>query len=333
MNRYVLILLLGLSCFLTACGYTDYLQKFIDENGTGSSISGSAIGETVSGNAVDSGEGAGSSAAVSSAGIYAAENVTKEMQTAAYWIGKAYAKDKVLLSAKEIQNLNQINKSENDTDESNALKDDDFLVVTGRKLSLTDSGRTTYAMGSKLELAAEDEASDFAEKNKIHDNYIVKIPVNGSKGKTSYELTALPLGEDVHLGYLEYTRSNILTLSMTWLGCRVDGKEQTMNQVLHDIFSCFGFEVSEDGSKLPLLSDVPRVDVSLLDVKEKKQKLESIYPGAVLMKNDEPLIYLGCMDGQYYVLGESDGIIGVQSLTKTDENEKSWLEQLSWILG
>ena len=120
MNKYVVILLLGITCLLTACGYREFLQSYLGTP-SGSAVSGGGMKndadrtlptgqwglKTASGSSLYEIRGETvSGAVVSGSGVASADNVTAQMQTADYWIDRTMTPDKVLMSAEEITAFN-----------------------------------------------------------------------------------------------------------------------------------------------------------------------------------------------------------------------------------
>lgn len=103
MNKYVVTLLIVLTCILTACGYRDSMRKFVEE-ASGRAVSGGGSNMERESGRIDS---AVSDSAVSGMGTHPAENVTVEMQKADLWIAKTVSRNRVLMSAKEIGEFNQ----------------------------------------------------------------------------------------------------------------------------------------------------------------------------------------------------------------------------------
>lgn len=103
MNKYIVTLLIVLTCLLTACGYRDYLKRNM------AGVSGQAVsggGEDMKNRSVESST-ADTGTAISGSGIHSADNVTAEMQTAEFWIGKTVSPDKIIMTEKEIEAFNE----------------------------------------------------------------------------------------------------------------------------------------------------------------------------------------------------------------------------------
>ena len=454
-----------LTCTLTACSYTDYVREFIEQNAvSGSSVSGAAAGNTsgsgVSADSTASGSSVSGSAVMtaSGSGVYSSAYVTAEMQTAEYWIGKSYAKDKVLLTESEIQSVNEkrlkdlsgdsnavfydiqnydekikgsvlhmlmaqedlLNTSVYDTngdkissdvlkafmdncgikdiadfnnvrygivceecvvqklpahdkhvitgeramsdmaslristlmvnepvlilytsldkawyfvmsenctgwvtkealafcDSKNAWQEaqetDDFIVVSDRKLWLDSENK--FSMGTKLVIATGEEAQQYMKKYPVHDSYLVRVPVADKDGKLTFKIREIPIGENVHRGYLEYTRANILTQAMKFTGSFSGNGDFAEEQVVECIYSCFGFKLPLDRKTWTLIPADNRIDIAVVEDKLTKNDTNRLNPGMILVRKNRPCIYLGYQDGRAYALTKSDGVMTVKTI-------------------
>lgn len=103
MNKYIVTLLIVLTGLLTACGYRDYLYRNLSKS-SGQAVSG---GGTGMGHPTAAPSPDPDTAVVSGNGIHSSDYVTAEMQKAEFWIGKTISPDRILMTQKEIENLNK----------------------------------------------------------------------------------------------------------------------------------------------------------------------------------------------------------------------------------
>ena len=77
MNKYIVTLLIALTCLLTACGYRDYIYRTVAD------VSGQAV--SGGGTEMNSHSAAGGGdTAISGSVVHSSDNVTADMQTADY---------------------------------------------------------------------------------------------------------------------------------------------------------------------------------------------------------------------------------------------------------
>lgn len=223
-----------------------------------------------------------------------------------------------------------------------------FLVITGDKVCLKPNpynnltSQREFTMGTKLELAEDKEYISALGRKMIHDNYAVKIPVRRADGILTYELAAMPAGKDVHEGYIGYTRANVLRLAFKMLG-NIYGwggmfDSRDCSSLTRDIYLCFGLRLPRNSSAQALIPGEGRIDISGLSDKEKIQKLYSVNAGTILQMPGHVMIYLGCVDHNYFVISANGssalGAVTVNALNiQSKGNEKTWLSRLTTIVG
>jgi len=129
---------------------------------------------------------------------------------------------------------------------------DDFAVATADRVQFyADESRTIssgwFGMGTRLPLASRNEPER------------VKVPVRRMDGRFDTETAWLPRSDDVHIGYVPYTRRNIVTIAFKLLGSPYDwsgawfGRQH--EKTYNDIFACFGFELPNHGALFTYFND------------------------------------------------------------------------------
>jgi hypothetical protein len=89
-------------------------------------------------------------------------------------------------------------------------------VVTGNRIRLENDpllpqiSEMEFTMGTKLPLAKPDELPDLIRDRRVYQNYVVKLPVRNGSGELEFVLAPIPISNDVTVGYLPYTRANII---------------------------------------------------------------------------------------------------------------------------
>lgn len=223
-----------------------------------------------------------------------------------------------------------------------------FLVVTGDRIQTKEipgdelSGNYEFTMGTKLPLAEnaawKDLKSKSGDKNSVYDSYVVKVPKRSEDGSLTYALLAIPLNKEVSIGYMEYTRANILRQAFKMLGNPygwggADG-ERDCSSLVRDVYLCFGFHLPRNSGDMAKLSE--NVDVKGLSEKETIQKLMGAEPGAILQMPGHVMIYLGCEDKNYFVLSARGGKfqrVMINDLHAQTEDGKNWAAQLETIVN
>lgn len=244
--------------------------------------------------------------------------ITSDMVKPSYWKELLKEKNKQLLNADEIQNLNTKINGENNVD----LKSKAVLVVTQDRIVLEPSisqpeiSEVELPMGTVLELVPEDKIpTNLAERGPWY-NYVVYLPVTNQNGKIEKKYALIPVHYNVSIGYLSLTPENIIETSLRCLG----DSYKLMNNTtfITSVYKCFGMELSLDSGI--------KVDLSTLTVDEKKGRLKSIPVGSILQIENEYAIYLGTQNGNYYIISSMNGKVNSIVLSKVE------LENLTSII-
>ncbi len=173
----------------------------------------------------------------------------------------------------------------------------DFAVCTGDFVPFYSDESCRYVsgwfrMGDRLPLASEDNPG------------MINAPVRKMNGQFEIEQAWLAKDADVHVGYLPYTRRNIVEtalklldnpydLSMAWYG-----RNHETTDI--DIFACFGFE-------LPLYAELFSFYGSDTRVVHPEVGREEQYKA--ILANDPFVTILNCSTGHNQLfLGEYNGV-------------------------
>ncbi len=231
---------------------------------------------------------------------------------------------------------------------------ENFLVVTGKELRLTEdilmpeTSNLLLPMGTRLPLIPSDKAPKEVNGRATYGNYVVKLPVRSENGYITDVYDLIPISSDVSVGYLPYTRENVLRQSFKLLGDRYGWagmfNANDCSGIVHEVFACFGFNLPRTAAGQQSFLDLKRVSVSGLSINEKKAVLDDTPAGTLLYFSGHIMIYLGSFDGEYYVLSSTGGFTNVNAdenrvvmsvvvnpLSVKKKNEKTWLELLSAI--
>jgi hypothetical protein len=128
----------------------------------------------------------------------------------------------------------------NKTEIDSYVNSPNFLVCTGDRIQYYSNENCTYAsgwigMGDRIPIASKGNIQK------------IKVPVRRANGKFSIETSWLPKNADVSIGFLPYTRRNVVMTAFKLLDNPYDwsgaffGREH--NTTYRDIFSVFGFEL------------------------------------------------------------------------------------------
>jgi len=121
----------------------------------------------------------------------------------------------------------------------------DFIVATADRVPFyTDESCTCasgwFGLGARLPLVSKSNPR------------VVKIPVRKMNGQFTTETAWVANNNDVHVGFLPYTRRNIVLTAFKLLGTPYDWSGAWFGRqhetIYRDIFACFGFDLPYHGS-------------------------------------------------------------------------------------
>lgn len=180
----------------------------------------------------------------------------------------------------------------------------DFLMVTGKNIEVNlDSSDSNsdreFALGTKLFLVKTD-------KDSAADDYKIKIPEKNSNGELSFTYGKVSHSKDVCLGYLPYTRYNVVTEAFKFLGTEYDWGDKNSGRdcssFIMYIYKTFGFNLPRNTDEQEVCSDnVLKFTVSD-DLQKRIKTLDGLKPGDVLYMPSHAMMYLGEYNGDHYVI-------------------------------
>lgn len=226
------------------------------------------------------------------------------------------------------------------------VQPENYLVVTGNKLGIYFTPENSAAelveltMGARVPLAGGDVEPGGA--------YRVKLPVRGDNGELLVKKASIPAGSDVSVGYMRYTRANIIRQAFKILGERYGWggmfNARDCSAFVMDVYKSFGLMLPRNGDEQER-SAGKTVSFESLDTEQRYEVVGSLLPGASLHTPTHEMLYLGEHNGLHYVIhditsyGEinSDGSIGkavlnrvaVTDLSLTRRNGMAFIDSLT----
>jgi cell wall-associated NlpC family hydrolase len=195
---------------------------------------------------------------------------------------------------------------------------DPFLVIAGNRATTNFNPNTPgvsevrLEMGARLPLIDPDEVDHNVDGQHPAASYIVQLPVRTEKGALELRHALIARNQDVHLGYMPYTRRNVLHQAFKFLGERY-GWGHSYNArdctgLVLEVFKTFGF-VMPRNSMQQGHSDIGenvRFDIDA-PAEEKLAALSGADVGDLLYSTGHVMLYLGCVDGEHYVIHDLTG--------------------------
>lgn len=233
-----------------------------------------------------------------------------------------------------------------------AQPEDDFLLVTGDKIRLEydpQNERTSeleLSMSVKLILCAPEEFPASKEGRHAVDNYVVKIPARDSEGYLYYEYAYVQRSQDVHVGYLPYTRTNLLELAFKSHGDRYGWggmyNARDCSAYMLEVYRCFGIQLGRN-SRAQAETNCKTLNLAGMSDETKSEMLRHTPAGSILFFPGHIMMYLGEENERFYVISATGSMVPedsatgevipyqtvmVNDLSATRKNGKTWLQSM-----
>lgn len=198
------------------------------------------------------------------------------------------------------------------------INNENFLVVTGKRVYTNynpqkpEISELQLDMGVKAPLAKKDEIKEnFYDQNPAG-NFVIKIPTRNTDGNLVFDYALIQRLDDVSMGYLPYTKANIIKQAFKFQGERYgwggmfNGRDCTA--FVLDIYRTMGIKIPRNSSEqgklaAGLFHDMPE-DMKL---EEREKMFDKLEPGTGLYMSGHAMIYLGKYKDEYYMIHDFSG--------------------------
>ena len=191
-----------------------------------------------------------------------------------------------------------------------------FVVITGTKVAPRDAvmGKPVAdwraGMGAKLPF--------FGMKK---EGYQVEIPRRDAQGAVIWQKAWIHGKADVSVGYLPYTRANILRQAFKMLGEHYGwgglNEGRDCSSFIMDIYNVFGIRAPRNADQQEAVPGRRIVLRGIGDVASRYALLTQASPGATLHMRNHVMLYLGEHNGKHYAI-HSLGSYGDASRPRSD---------------
>ena len=195
---------------------------------------------------------------------------------------------------------------------------DPFLIIAGNRATTNFNPNTPgvsevrLEMGARLPLIDPEDVNHNVDGQNPAASYIVQLPVRSDKGELDLRYALIARNQDVHVGYMPYTRRNVLHQAFKFLGERY-GWGHSYNArdctgLVLEVFKTFGFVMprnsmqqghSDIGENVRFAVDAPD--------EEKLAALSGADVGDLLYSTGHVMLYLGSVDDEHYVIHDLTG--------------------------
>lgn len=200
-----------------------------------------------------------------------------------------------------------------------------FAVVTEAKVhtnytpSMPAVSEVQLDMSTRLPLLSAEETGHNVHGQNPFASYTVEMPIRDAKGDLAFTPALIPRHNDVTIGYLPYTKANVIAQAFKFLGERYgwghDYNARDCTGFVLEVYRTMGIEMPRNSSQQGygaygqnVVYDEASTNAEKLARLDKAQVGDLIYlPGHVVM-------YLGKLNGEHYVIHD------VHGLSYTDSN-------------
>ncbi|MBR6522571.1 MAG: SH3 domain-containing protein [Oscillospiraceae bacterium] len=198
------------------------------------------------------------------------------------------------------------------------IPEEKTLVVYGNKeytdesFTAPETARRMLAQGTKLELVTDLEPDQLVNNRYTYHNYVVYLPVRREDGSYEKKMALIPETAKVNVGFLPLTTENIAMVTLQNLGDAYGwggmmGVEDCSGMV-RTVYACFGLEIGRNGN-WQWNMNIEKIDMNNMSIEEKCAILDELPLGAALSFPGHEMIYLGKVDGKYYVISTVSSIM------------------------
>ena len=218
-------------------------------------------------------------------------------------------------------------------------------VYTASSNTHPEISRKLLSQGTTLELITDLEPGQLIGNRSPYHNYAVYIPVRNRFGMYEKHAALVPQNVDASIGYLPLTKRNIARVAMHNLGNAYGWggmlNEDDCTGMMGTVYSCFGLQVARNGN-WQWNMNIEKMDLTNLTLEEKCDLLDQLPFGTALSFPGHQMMYLGKVDGKYYVLSTVSSIVSpetgktlrtrdvmINTLDVKRANGKTWLGALN----
>ncbi len=201
------------------------------------------------------------------------------------------------------------------------LNTDRFLVVSGNRVEtepnpfIPEISNIQYQMGDILPLAAPGEIPDSIppgnhQAQSAEGSYVIKIPVRDEGGYFQVKLALIARRNDLHEGYLPYTRASLISQTFKMLGERYGWgglfDRRDCSRFIMDIYRSVGVILPRDAGAQEegTAGEFIRFSGS---INEREELLNRLEAGDPLYMKGHVMVYLGRVGDRYYVIHDGAG--------------------------
>ncbi|ABW18472.1 C40 family peptidase [Alkaliphilus oremlandii] len=194
----------------------------------------------------------------------------------------------------------------------------DFIVVTGKRVYTNynplkpEISELQLDMGVRIPLASYEEVKGSFYDQNPSGNFVIKLPTINTDGNLAFDYALIQRLDDVSIGYLPYTKANIINQAFKFQGERYgwggmfNGRDCT--SFMLDIYRTMGIKLPRNSSEQGKLAAGVFYEMSeTMTIEEREKILDKLEPGAGLYMSGHAMLYLGKYKDEYYMIHDFSG--------------------------
>ena len=212
--------------------------------------------------------------------------------------------------------------AENKKEALSYFDNENFLVVTESRVETEPNpfddkiSNVLFQMGDKIPLVKNEDIpqsipEDNGQAQSPEGAYVIWLPVKGENEKLKFKKALIARSNDLHEGYLSYTRENLLKQAYKLLGERYGWgglyKRRDCSRFIMDIYRTVGIQIPRDAG-------FPQEEISAGksyefsgDLKERRKVLGKLEAGDPIYMKGHVMMYLGKEKGEHYLIHSGSG--------------------------
>lgn len=190
------------------------------------------------------------------------------------------------------------------------INGEEFLMVCGNVVQTQFNhydarlSRKCFSMGTKIPIMKSKELE--IGKQAALNNYAVKLPLRDEAGGLEFKSALISSMEDVSLGYLSYTRENILKQAFKLQGDRYDwgnkNNGRDCSSYVMYIYKTFGIILPRNGDQQEMSEGASYKFDACETISDREEVFNKAKPGAVIFMNGHVMLYIGKNNNEHYMI-------------------------------
>ena len=191
---------------------------------------------------------------------------------------------------------------------------EEFLVVTGDKVFTTYTEKDPNISDIQLDMGVRlpligGPYNDVAD---VGENYTVELPTRDCNGYLIYKAAKISTHDDVRIGFLPYTRSNLVRQAFKFLGEPYGwghgNNARDCTGYVSEIYKSFGIHLPRNSKQQGESSIGTNIRFNGVNsLQEKLRCMNVCEPGDLIYLPDHVMLYLGQVQDEHYAIHDISG--------------------------